>query len=413
MASDIPVSPFAPHEDRSAFKPVTGARFASIEAGIKYRGRKDLMLAAFDEGTVAAGVTTQSKTCSAPVLWCRDQLAHGRARGLVVNAGNANAFTGVKGAEAARITAEAAAEALGCSASEVYLASTGVIGEPLEATRFTGLLDGLAGAASADGMFDAASTIMTTDTFAKRVSTTVAIDGVPVTLSGIAKGSGMIAPDMATMLSFIFTDARIAQQLLQSAIERACSSSFNCVTVDSDTSTSDTLLAFATQAADMATIDDRADPRFAQFQDALCTVCEDLAVLVAKDGEGISKFITVKVAGAEDDHAAKTVALSIANSPLVKTAVAGEDANWGRVVMAVGKAGEAADRDRLAIRFGPHTVATDGERAPGYSEEAVSAYMTSDEIEISVDLGIGDGAARVWTCDLTHGYISINADYRS
>ncbi len=401
MATDIPVSPFAPKPDRAAFRTVTGARFASVEAGIKYSDRKDLMLGAFDEGTVAGGVTTQSKTCSAPVLWCRDQLQHGRARGLVVNAGNANAFTGIKGADAARLTAEHAAKALGCSPDDIYLGSTGVIGEPLDAAAFTDLRGDLANTASEDGLFEAAATIMTTDTFAKRASMTVDIDGASVTLSGIAKGSGMIAPDMATMLAFVFTDARIAQPLLQAAIADACATSFNCVTVDSDTSTSDTLLAFATGRADMPAIDATDDPRFGLFRDALSSLCEDLATQVAKDGEGITKFVTIHVAGAEDDQAAKVVALAIANSPLVKTAIAGEDANWGRVVMAVGKAGEAADRDRLGIRFGPHTVAKDGERAPDYSEDAVSAYMTADEIEIGVDLGIGDGRARVWTCDLT------------
>ncbi|MEO1264696.1 MAG: bifunctional glutamate N-acetyltransferase/amino-acid acetyltransferase ArgJ [Pseudomonadota bacterium] len=412
MASITDVSPFAPNPPHKLPR-VPGVRAASVEAGIKYRGRKDLLMVALSEGTVAAGVTTQSKTCSAPVVWCRKQLVHARARGLVVNAGNANAFTGAKGDAAARMTADAAASALGCAADDIYLASTGVIGEPLDARSFEAVLGRLAHDLSDDALDEAAATIMTTDTFAKRASATVDLDGAKVTIAGIAKGSGMIAPDMATMLSFVFTDAAIAQPVLQTLVSEINADTFNCVTVDSDTSTSDTLLAFATGQAGNAPIEAAVDPRLPAFRDALHTVIKDLAMQVAKDGEGISKFVTIRVAGAEDNRAARRIALSVANSPLVKTAVAGADANWGRVVMAVGKAGEAADRDKLAIRFGPHTVADAGERAPDYSEEAVSAYMTSAEIEIAVDVGVGSGSARVWTCDLTHGYISINADYRS
>jgi len=409
------VSPFAP-EVPPRLPPVNGVSLGAVEAGIKYRGRKDLLLVRLDPGSVAAGVTTQSRTCSAPVLWCRTQLAHGRARALVVNAGNANAFTGRKGDEAARMTAQAAAAALDCAPEDVWLASTGVIGEPLDASGFACVLSDLSGQLSRDetAWSQAAEAIMTTDTFAKLATATCDLDGHAVTINGIAKGSGMIAPDMATMLSFIFTDAAIAQPLLQATLSRLCETTFNCVTVDGDTSTSDTLLAFATGQSEMAPIDTTADPRYPTFCAALEAVLEDLAVQVAKDGEGITKFIRVHVTGAESDAAARRIALSIANSPLVKTAVAGEDANWGRVVMAVGKAGEAADRDRLEIAFGPHVLTRDGARAPDYDEAIVADYMTAPQIDIRVDVGVaGPGQAMIWTCDLTHGYIAINADYRS
>lgn len=412
MAQTTPVSPFAPMAPADP-KPVAGVTMAAVEAGIKYQGRKDLLLVALAEGTVCAGVTTQSQTCSAPVLWCRDQLQHGHARALVVNAGNANAFTGRRGVEAAKLTAEAAAKALGCDPKHVFLASTGVIGEPMDATGFDALLNELASNCVASSWDDAAAAIMTTDTFPKLASATITLDGVPVTISGISKGSGMIAPDMATMLAFVFTDAAIDHRLLQELVSSANGRTFNCITVDGDTSTSDTLLVFATGASGMRRIDDRNDDRLAQLESALNLILHDLALQIAKDGEGISKFIAVEVTGAETDDAAKRIALSIANSPLVKTAVAGEDANWGRVVMAVGKAGEAADRDALSIWFGDHLVADKGERAAGYSEADVSAYMKRPEITIRSDVGVGRGAATVWTCDLTHGYISINADYRS
>jgi glutamate N-acetyltransferase/amino-acid N-acetyltransferase len=412
MAEITSVSPFAPATPLTP-RPVAGVTMAAVEAGIKYKGRKDLLLATLTEGTVCAGVTTRSKTCSAPVLWCREQLTHGNARALVVNAGNANAFTGKRGAEAARLTAEAAASAVGCTPETVFLASTGVIGEPMDASGFGAVLADLAPKCVADGWSDAAATIMTTDTFPKVAATTVTLDDTEVTISGIAKGSGMIAPDMATMLAFVFTDAAIDCALLQDIVSAGNDKTFNCITVDGDTSTSDTLLVFATGAAGGTPITSRDDPRCATFAAALDMVLHELALLIAKDGEGISKFITVEVDGAETDAAAKRIALSIANSPLVKTAVAGEDANWGRVVMAVGKAGEAADRDALSIWFGDHLVADKGERASGYSEDAVSAYMKEPEILIRSHVGIGDGRATVWTCDLTHGYISINADYRS
>jgi glutamate N-acetyltransferase/amino-acid N-acetyltransferase len=335
---------------------------------------------------------------------------------VVVNSGNANAFTGVKGRDAVRLTAEVAARAAGCRPEEVFIASTGVIGEPLDAQKFEGVLDDCAGRAGPDAWLEAATAIMTTDTFPKVATRGAEIDGVPVKINGFAKGAGMIAPDMSTMLAFVFTDAPIAASALQPLLARGAERSFNCVTVDGDTSTSDTLLLFATGAAGASgapSIADASDPRLGPFAEALDDILIDLAQQVARDGEGARKFVTVRVDGATDDTSAHRIALSIANSPLVKTAIAGEDANWGRVVMAVGKAGEPADRDRLAIWFGPHRVAVDGERDPAYSEEAASAYMRGAEIEVRVDLGLGAGAARVWTCDLTKAYVEINGDYRS
>ena len=405
-------SPFAP-KNLLEMPPIDGVKFSSCEAGIRYAGRKDLMLAVFSDQTVVAGTLTKSKTCSSAVDWCREQLTHGKARALVVNSGNANAFTGIKGRQAVEITAEQAAIAVGCERHEVTLASTGVIGEALDPSRFTHLLKDLASEADGNGWQDAASAIMTTDTFAKLSTRTVTIDGVDIVINGIAKGSGMIAPDMATMLVFIFTNAPIAQDVLQSICSELVQGSFNAITVDSDTSTSDTLLLFATQTASIAPIARLEDDRLLAFRKALGELMLDLAHQVVKDGEGVSKFITVEVSGAQHDAAAKTVALSIANSPLVKTAMAGEDPNWGRIVMAVGKAGEQADRDRLGIHFGDIEVARDGEVAPEYLEQQGADYMKREEIILRVDLGIGEGKAVVWTCDLTHDYITINADYRS
>ena len=413
--SDAAVSPFAP-KALPEVPVIDGVRFAACEAGIKYKNRKDLMIAVMDEGTVAAGVLTQSKTCSAPVLWCRESLKSGRARALVVNSGNANAFTGKKGRDAVELTASMAAKATGCATNEVYLASTGVIGEPLEAGKFAHLLDGLAKSAKPHAWADTARAIMTTDTFPKLVTRTATIGGVPVTINGFCKGAGMIAPDMATMLCFIFTDAAIAAPALQSLLAAGAQKSFNCMTVDGDTSTSDTMLMFATgkaAARGQKAVSDANDSALNDFTAKAHDLMRELAIMVAKDGEGLSKFVTIEVQGAENDRAARTIGLAIANSPLVKTAIAGEDPNWGRVVMAVGKAGEAADRDKLAIWFGPHQVAKDGERSPTYVEETVAAYMKNPEITIKVDLGIGAGKATIWTCDLTHGYISVNADYRS
>ncbi len=415
MAHPIPMSPLAPKE-QAVVPPVPGVRFAAGEAGIRYRGRTDVMVALLDEGTAVAGVLTRTKCPSAPVDWCRARLGNGRARALVVNSGNANAFTGRRGAEAAEQTARRAADAFGVAADEVFLASTGVIGEPLDASRFAGVLERLGAEARADALPAAARAIMTTDTFPKVASATVAIAGVPVTLAGMAKGSGMIAPDMATMLSFVFTDAPVGAAALQAMLADAADRSFNAITVDGDTSTSDTLLMFATGAArarGVPAIDDPADPRVAAFRDALRRVTLDLAHQVVRDGEGARKFVEITVTGADSAAAARIVAKSIANSPLVKTAVAGEDANWGRVVMAVGKAGERAERDRLAIWFGPIRVAAEGLRDPGYDEAAVSAYMRGDHITIRADLGVGTGDATVWTCDLTKDYVAINGDYRS
>ncbi|MEJ2229032.1 MAG: bifunctional glutamate N-acetyltransferase/amino-acid acetyltransferase ArgJ [Alphaproteobacteria bacterium] len=412
----VKTSPFAP-EQLVSLPPLDGIRLAAAEAGIRYQNRKDVLLVLLPEGTQTAGVFTQSKTCSAPVDWCRAQLSHGSARALVVNSGNANAFTGMRGREAVEKTAQIAARAVGCQPGEVYIASTGVIGEALDATKFEGVLDTLAGEVAEDGFTDAARAIMTTDTYPKLATRTASIGGVPVTLNGIAKGSGMIAPDMATMLSFVFTDAPIVAPVLQELLSAHVATTFNAITVDSDTSTSDTLLIFAsgTAAQRGAPAISRADdPALAEFSAALHALLHDLALQVIKDGEGISKLITVEVEGAESDASAKRIALAIANSPLVKTAIAGEDANWGRVVMAVGKAGEPADRDRLAIWFGDVLVAKDGECAPGYSEEEATAHMRGKEVVIRTDVGVGGpGKARVWGCDLTHGYIDINADYRS
>jgi glutamate N-acetyltransferase/amino-acid N-acetyltransferase len=410
-----PVSPLAPATIVTP-APLRGVRFATAEAGIRYRGRTDVLLVLLDPGTEAAGVLTRSRCPSAAVDWCRAALPGGKARALVVNSGNANAFTGARGAEAVRRTAEIAARAAGCAPEEVLIASTGVIGEPLDAAKFEGVLADCAARATADGWAGAARAIMTTDTFPKLATRTASIGGVPVTIAGVAKGAGMIAPDMATMLSFVFTDAPIAAAALRPMLARAVGPTFNAVTVDGDTSTSDTLLLFATGAAALPggeRIEDPRDRRLSGFRKALEAVLLDLARQVARDGEGARKFVTVSVEGAVGVRSAKRIALSIANSPLVKTAVAGEDANWGRVVMAVGKAGEPAERDRLSIAFGPHRVAHRGARDPDYDEAAVSAYMRGDDIAIGVDLGLGRGRAVVYTCDLTKAYVEINGDYRS
>ena len=409
------VSPFAP-ATFPRLPPVPGVRFATAEAGIRYKNRTDLMVAAMDAGTTVAGVLTQSKTCSAPVLWCRKALEAGQARILVVNSGNANAFTGMKGRQAVEATVTAAAAAAGCAPHEVFVASTGVIGEPMDAGRFTHLLSGLAATAEPDAFEAAARAIMTTDSYPKLATRSVEIGGVPVTLNGFCKGAGMIAPDMATMLAFLFTDAAIAAPVLQERLLAHVATTFNCMSVDGDTSTSDTCLLFATGSAatrGQAPITSAGDPRLAAFDAALHDLMRELAIQVARDGEGLSKFVTIEITGAESFAAARRIGLSCANSPILKVAIAGEDPNWGRVVMAIGKAGEAADRDRLAIWFGPHCVARDGERAAAYDEARVAAYMKNREIVIRADVGVGSGSATVWTCDLTHAYVSINADYRS
>ncbi len=408
----LPVSPLAP----TAFPElpaIAGVRFATAEAGIKYKNRTDVLLAAFDAGTTVAGVFTTSKCPSAPVDWCRAQLKAGLARGLLVNSGNANAFTGARGRAAVELSARHAAAALGVAPGDIFLASTGVIGEPLPAEKFEAATRDIAGRLQEGPWREAAEAIMTTDTYPKMAAASVDFDGVPVAIAGIAKGSGMIAPAMATMLSFVFTDAPIAAHVLQELLQPLIQRSFNAITVDSDTSTSDTCLVFATGKAPIDAINSADDPRARVFAEALGDVLHELAMLVVRDGEGASKLVTVTVEGAVSDASAFRVAQAIANSPLVKTAIAGEDANWGRVVMAVGKAGEPADRDRLAIAFGDLVVAERGERAAGYDEAAASAYMKNEALELRVGLGLGAGTATVYTCDLTHGYIDINGSYRS
>ncbi len=415
MAHDAPISPLAPTSTPDV-PPLEGVRFAAGAAGVRYAGRTDVMLGLLDEGTTVAGVFTKSKCPSAPVDWCRAKLKGGKARALLVNSGNANAFTGKTGADAVKVSAKLAAQATGANERQIFLASTGVIGEPLDASKFDGVLEKLAQEALPDGWTEAARAIMTTDTFPKLATRAATIGGVEVTISGMAKGAGMIAPDMATMLSFVFTDAPIAAEALQAMLSKSVQRSFNAITVDSDTSTSDTLLLFATGAAKKRgapKIEKATDKRLAEFKKALDAVLLDLAHQVVKDGEGARKFVEVTVTGAESAKAAKRIALSIANSPLVKTAIAGEDANWGRIVMAVGKAGEKADRDKLAIWFGGVRVAHKGLRDPAYSEEEVSQIMKRQEIVINVDIGLGEGAATVWTCDLTKEYVAINGDYRS
>jgi glutamate N-acetyltransferase / amino-acid N-acetyltransferase len=409
------VSPLAPKK-YPKMPAIDGVRMATAEAGIKYKGRTDVLAMVFDEGTEVAGVFTRSKCPSAPVDFCRENLAGGGARLLVVNSGNANAFTGKKGRETTTITGKAGAAAAGCSEGEVFLASTGVIGEPLDASRFSHLLAGMVKEAKPDLWREAASAIMTTDTYPKVATVTVKLGDADVTINGIAKGAGMIAPDMATMLSFVATDAPIAAPVLQVLLSGGVGKTFNAITVDSDTSTSDTLLLFATGAAKKRgapRIDTLKDPRLSAFKRGLGKVLKSLALQVVRDGEGARKQVEVTVTGARSARSARKIALSIANSPLVKTAVAGEDANWGRVVMAVGKSGEPADRDRLSIWFGDNRLAFEGERDSGYSEEATSAYMKREDISIRADIGIGRGKATVWTCDLTKEYVAINGDYRS
>jgi glutamate N-acetyltransferase/amino-acid N-acetyltransferase len=409
------VSPLAPTHVPE-MPPIDGVRIATAQAGIRYKNRTDVLFAAFDRGTTVAGVFTRSKCPSAPVEWCRARLKRGAARALVVNSGNANAFTGKSGRAATQLTARLAAQASGCSPNDVFLASTGVIGEPLDATKFEAVMDALVQDAAPGRFLDAAKAIMTTDTFPKVATATARIGKTTVTINGIAKGAGMIAPDMATMLSFIFTDAPIAASALQKLLSEGVVDTFNAVTIDGDTSTSDTLLAFATGAAaarGAPKIARASDPRLKGFRKAFMDVLANLSEQVARDGEGARKLVEIKVEGAVSDKSARRVAMSIANSPLVKTAIAGEDANWGRVVMAVGKAGEPADRDRLSIWFNGIRVAKKGARDPSYDEAKVSETMKKPQIELKVALGLGKGRDRVLTCDLTKEYVAINGDYRS
>jgi glutamate N-acetyltransferase / amino-acid N-acetyltransferase len=409
------VSPLAPKEAPHA-PAIDGVRLATAEAGIRYNNRTDVLLALMDEGTTIAGVFTKSKCASAPVEWCKAKMKGGTARALVVNSGNANAFTGKNGKSSTALTAKIAAKAAGCKDSDVFLASTGVIGEPLDATKFDGVLERLSTEASGDRWLDAAKAIMTTDTFPKVATTTVKLGKAHVTINGIAKGAGMIAPDMATMLSFVFTDAPLSASVLQALLKAGVEDTFNAITIDSDTSTSDTLLAFATGAAaekGAPKISRASDPRLKAFTKAFNAVLADLSEQVARDGEGARKLVEVIVEGAVTKKSARKIAMSIANSPLVKTAIAGEDANWGRVVMAIGKAGEPANRDKISIAFNGIRVATKGERDPTYNEEQVSATMKEPVVQIKVSLGLGKGRDRVLTCDLTKEYVAINGDYRS
>ncbi|MBS0125659.1 bifunctional glutamate N-acetyltransferase/amino-acid acetyltransferase ArgJ [Thetidibacter halocola] len=403
-----PRSPLAP-ETFPSLPVIDGLRLATVEAGVRYPGRRDVMLAHLAPGSTMAGVFTRSATRSANVLDCQAKIGLDSDAGaaIIVNSGNSNAFTGKAGEESVAAICAAVAERTGLPASRVFTSSTGVIGERLPYDRITAKVDALAEALDAARLEEAAQAIMTTDTFPKGATVTVEIGGKPVKIVGIAKGSGMIAPDMATMLVYIFTDAKIARADLQPMLTRLTDKTFNCITVDSDTSTSDTLLLGATGTSGVNVTG------HAAFEDALHSVMLDLAHQVVKDGEGASKFVTVRVTGAASDADARTHALSIANSPLIKTAIAGEDPNWGRVVMAIGKSGAAADRDRLTIRFGDILVAENGWVSPGYREDQGASYMKNQSLTIHADIGLGQGQATIWTCDLTHGYISINADYRS
>ena len=409
MAKAMPVSPLAPKGGFPDLPEIGGVRYSAIEAGVRYSGRVDVMLAELAPGTVIAGTFTRSRTRAAPVLDCQEKLGGPSDAGaaIVVNAGNANAFTGADGIDSVKAITAHTGQILGVPEGRVFTSSTGVIGEKLPHVRITSAFEALKDGLASNRIKDAALAIMTTDTFPKGSTRQVTIGGKTVSISGIAKGSGMIAPDMATMLVYVFTDAKIGFDDLQSLVSGACDTTFNCITVDSDTSTSDTLLVAATGASGVDVTGNEV------FATALTEVMDDLAKQVVRDGEGATKFVTVNVAGATDNADAKQVAWAIANSPLVKTAVAGEDPNWGRVVMAVGKSGAEADRDRLSISFGDVEVAKEGRVAPNYSEADAAAHMKDDEVTISVDLGLGGGKATVFTCDLTAQYIAINADYRS
>ena len=416
MGGKLPISPLAP-ETVDTLPPIDGVKLGVAATGSRYKGRDDALLVLLDEGTTVAGVFTRSKTASAPVDWCRTKLSGGRARAVLVNAGNANAFTGSSGMRSTKALGAVVAKTVGCRQHEVFLASTGVIGEPLDPEPIAKLTGGMVEAATVDAWPAAARAIMTTDTFPKLATASARLGGGDVIVNGIAKGSGMIAPDMATMLAFIFTDAALPADVLQKVLQDSVDKSFNAITVDGDTSTSDTILFCATGKAEGGVsgrpVTMASDRRLRDFRDAVDAVLLDLAHQVVRDGEGAQKFIRIDVAGAENATAARKIGLAIANSPLVKTAIAGEDANWGRVVMAVGKSGEAAKRDKLAIWIGGVRVARNGMVDPAYRESQLSKHMKGTDIEIAVDVGVARGRATVWTCDLTHGYIDINADYRS
>jgi glutamate N-acetyltransferase / amino-acid N-acetyltransferase len=406
------VSPLAPKSVPDV-PPIRGVRLASVAAGIKYKNRKDLTAIIFDRPAVVAGVFTRSKCPSAPVDWCRKNLAGGKARCVVVNSGNANAFTGKKGIDSVKATAAAAAEAFGCRKGEVFIASTGVIGEPLNVSGFATHLANAASIASEHGWADTARAIMTTDTYPKLSTRSFDASGKTYVINGIAKGAGMIAPDMATMLSFVVTDFPATQAVLQKILEKSVGPTFNAITVDGDTSTSDTLMLFSAPSGQAKPFTAASGREVAEFRKALREVLHDLAMMVVRDGEGATKHVEITVSGAKSGRSAKRIAFSVANSPLVKTAIAGEDANWGRIVAAIGKAGEPADRDSISISFGDVRVAHRGQRDPGYDEVAASNVMKGGFIPVRIELGIGKGEATVWTCDLTSEYVAINGDYRS
>ncbi|MGA1187326.1 MAG: bifunctional glutamate N-acetyltransferase/amino-acid acetyltransferase ArgJ [Candidatus Puniceispirillaceae bacterium] len=404
-------SPLAP--DKFPNLPAIGGLGLAVAAsGLKYKNRDDLLLMTLCETATVAGVFTRSDTAAAPVIWSRDVVASGRARAILTNAGNANAFTGERGRDTVHQTSTALAGALGFSADQILLASTGVIGEPLESTKLSAYFPQLVANQGASWE-QAAGAILTTDTFAKGAHVSCDIDGVAVNICGIAKGSGMIAPNMATMLGYIATDAALPTDILQALLTTATDHSFNAITVDSDTSTNDTVFLIATGRAKTAMITSADDPKLAGFRDALTKLMVDLATQIVRDGEGASKFITIGVSGAESDHQARHIGLAIANSPLVKTAIAGEDANWGRIVMAVGKSGFGIDQQAIGIKIGGFPVAANGMRVADYDETPIAAHMQTASIDIAVSVGAGAGVATVYSCDLTHGYISINADYRS
>ena len=409
----LAISPLA--VDLPDFGTIAGVRLATGRAGFYKHERPDLLLMAFEPGSTVAGVFTRHGVGSAPVAWCTDVLKRGEGKigALVCNAGCANAFTGAPGAEAAGRTARSAADVLGLPPDQVMLASTGVIGVVLEAQKIESQMAGLAGRLTEDGWADAARAIMTTDTFAKGALAEALIDGVKVRIAGIAKGSGMIAPNMATMLAFVATDAALPHAALQDMLSHAITDTFNAVTVDGDRSTNDTCFVIATGRAAHGPVAEAADPRLAGFKVALREVLMSLAQQLVRDGEGATKFVAVTVTGAASDASARKIARTICESPLVKTAIAGEDANWGRLVMAVGRADEPIVREKIAIRFGHLLAAENGMVAAAYDEAAMSAYMKAKELEISVDVGVGAGRADMWTCDLTKGYIAINGDYRS
>ena len=406
------ISPLAP-ASFPAMSPIAGVRLASYAAGIRYQGRDDVMLAELAPGSTIAGVFTQSTMPGQPVIWCRECLPRGSVRAIVVNSGNANVFTGRAGWQVCESTAATAAGLFGCDPADIYLSSTGVIGEPPPVDRISAALPHIMPLLDAGAWEKAARAIMTTDTFPKGATATASIDGSAVRINGFCKGSGMIAPNMATMLAYLFTDAALPAPVLQNLLVEANEVSFNSMTVDGDTSTSDTVLLCATGQANNAAIASPSDPHLAEFRQALHDVMTDLAQQIARDGEGAQKFVTIDVVGAESDRAARHIGLAIGNSPLVKTALAAGDANWGRIVMAVGKSGEKADRNKLGIAVGGTQITADGGPVPNYNEGPVAEHMRGREVQMTIDIGIGAGKARVWTCDLTHGYVDINGSYRS